>query len=115
MSAKAKSAKTRKKKGRRYSDDEKREVLAFVNEVNLERGRGGITAASKKFNITPLTISNWRKKGGSDTAAGSNGNAVAHLRGLAAKAGDIKRLAKMIEEAQALRAKLGLEPIETVI
>jgi len=46
-------------KGKRYSASEKRAVLDYVESVNLERGRGGITAASKQFGVSPLTISNW--------------------------------------------------------
>lgn len=54
--------KTNKSKGRRYTDKEKAQVLAFVQKVNSEKGRGGITAAAGKFEITPLTISNWLRK-----------------------------------------------------
>lgn len=55
---------SRKSKGKRYTDKEKAQVLAFVEKVNAEKGRGGITAAATKFGITPLTISNWIKKNG---------------------------------------------------
>lgn len=53
-----------KSKGKRYTDKEKAAVLAFVEKTNTERGRGGITAAAKKFKVTPLTISNWIKATG---------------------------------------------------
>ncbi len=46
-------------KGRRYSEQEKADILAFVAKVNAENGRGGQTAASKKYNISQLTISSW--------------------------------------------------------
>lgn len=55
---------SRKSKGKRYTDKEKAEVLSFVEKTNAENGRGGITAAAKKFRVTPLTISNWMKKTG---------------------------------------------------
>jgi transposase-like protein len=51
-------------KGRRYSAEDRREVLAFVYEVDAARGRGGITAAAQKFGITSLTISSWKTKDG---------------------------------------------------
>jgi transposase-like protein len=47
-------------KGKRYTDAEKSEILAFVNA----QGRGGQTKAAAKFGVSALTISNWRKKGG---------------------------------------------------
>lgn len=49
---------------KRYTDAEKADVLNFVDQVNSERGRGGQSAASKKFGISQLTIMAWRKAGG---------------------------------------------------
>lgn len=51
-------------RGKRYSDAEKAEIIDFVNKMNSEKGRGGQSAASKKFKISPLTISSWLKKSG---------------------------------------------------
>lgn len=50
-------------KGRRYTQEEKENILAFVEKVNAEKGRGGQSAASKKFKISPLTISSWIRDG----------------------------------------------------
>ena len=47
-------------KGKRYTDQEKAEILAFAEA----QGRGGASAAAKKFKVSPLTISNWRKAAG---------------------------------------------------
>ena len=43
--------------GKRYTEDQKKEVLGFMNSM----GRGGLTAASKKFKISMLTLSRWAK------------------------------------------------------
>lgn len=51
-------------KGKRYAPKEKEEILAFVASVNEAKGRGGQSAAAEKFNISPLTISNWIKQAG---------------------------------------------------
>jgi transposase-like protein len=51
-------------KGKRYSEQEKAEILAFADA----QGRGGASAAAKKFKVSPLTISNWRKVQGSGRA-----------------------------------------------
>jgi transposase-like protein len=65
MSSKAKTttkvAKKSGKRGKRYSASQKQTVVDFVNEVNASKGRGGQSAASKKFGISPLTISSWLK------------------------------------------------------
>lgn len=55
-------SKSRKSNGKRYSQRERAEILAFVDKTNALKGRGGITAAARKFGVTPLTISNWMKK-----------------------------------------------------
>ena len=51
----------KKTKGKRYSDAEKKKIIAFVEKVNAEKGRGGVTAAAKKYKVSPLSISNWIK------------------------------------------------------
>lgn len=61
--AKKKAAKGKVAHGKRYSDAVKSRVIEFVNQINSEKGRGGISAAAKKFGASPLSISNWVKKG----------------------------------------------------
>lgn len=62
--------KAKNSKGRRYSAEEKASIIEHVEKVNASQGRGGQTAASKKFGISMLTISNWMKK---SPAAASRG------------------------------------------
>ena len=68
-----KAAKAAKKKlatkGKRYSPAEKEKAPDFVEKVNAEKGRGGVTTASKKFGVTALTVSNWLKKAGGEVKA----------------------------------------------
>jgi transposase-like protein len=65
MSTKSKISPT----GVRYSDTQKQEVVDFVTQYNATNGRGGQSAASKKFKVTPLTISAWLKASGKKTKA----------------------------------------------
>jgi len=51
-------------KGKRYTPQEKAQILEFVAEVNSKQKRGGQKAAAEKFGISPLTISNWLKAAG---------------------------------------------------
>ena len=75
-------------KGRRYTAKEKADIIAYVDKINAEKGRGGQSAASKKYKISPLTISSWIRSG-----AGGGGAIVS---GGAAVAGPIgKKLSKL--------------------
>ena len=68
----AKPAKKTGKKGvvqrKRYTDEQKQEVVDFVIAVNASKGRGGLSAATQKFGISPISISSWAKKSGVKSA-----------------------------------------------
>lgn len=114
MAAKKKAAKPTAKKasrGKRYSDAEKQKIIALVEKVNAEKGRGGVSAASKKYKVSPLTISNWIKGAGSAAAkpkrAGAGGGTWQRMvalkadidimeRKLAAKKAEFSKLAKKL-------------------
>lgn len=49
---------------KRYTQAEKDEVLAFVEQHNKEHGRGGQTAAKEKFNVNAVTLKAWMDKAG---------------------------------------------------
>jgi transposase-like protein len=87
-----------KSKGKRYTEKEKAQVLAFVDKTNATKGRGGITAASKKFGVTPLTISNWLKKVG--------GGGTGRRRMSADFSGNLRRLADLHEAIGKKEAEL---------
>ncbi len=55
-------ARTRKKgnTGKRYTDAQKREILDFVNS----QGRGGITAAGKKYGVSYIALRRWMNGAG---------------------------------------------------
>lgn len=53
-----------KRKRKRYTAAEKQEIIDFVKNHNKSEGRGGQTAASKKFKVSQLSIANWLKGGG---------------------------------------------------
>lgn len=65
------STKSKKKAqtGVRYSDEEKQKIVDFVIDYNSSKGRGGQSAASAKFKVTPLTIATWIKNSGKKEAA----------------------------------------------
>ena len=52
---------------KRYSLLEQEKILAYVAKVNGENGRGGATAAAKKFGVTRGTISRWLGKEGTNS------------------------------------------------
>ena len=57
----------------RYEQKKIDEVVAFVAEFNKENGRGGQSAAVKKFGINPITIASWLKKAGVKTPGKKKG------------------------------------------
>ena len=64
------------KKGRRYSAEEKQSIVDFVSRHNAERGRGGASAASRKFGVSQLTVASWLRGGsqpGTSPASGPGG------------------------------------------
>ncbi|MEX2578803.1 MAG: hypothetical protein WD342_07070 [Verrucomicrobiales bacterium] len=50
------------KRTKRYTDEQKEEILEFVRAYDKVHKRGGQAAAVKKFGVTALTISKWRKE-----------------------------------------------------
>jgi hypothetical protein len=62
-------------KGRRYTTKEKADIIAYVDKVNADKGRGGQSAASKKYKISPLTISSWIRAGVGSGALSTGGGA----------------------------------------
>lgn len=102
-------------KGKRYTPEEKAQILAFVEA----QGRGGASAAAKKFNVSPLTISSWRKAVGTGTTRAKVGSSAIDkdevLRALAQKGFKVVRMVnaltgEMIEEKIDPKVeKLGLD------
>jgi len=55
------STKKKGNTGKRYTDDQKKEILDFVRG----QGRGGITAATRKYGVSYIALARWMKgKGG---------------------------------------------------
>ena len=50
----------------RYDAKKKAEVVAFVKEHNAKNGRGGQSAARKKYGITAVTIAKWLTEAGEE-------------------------------------------------
>ena len=95
-------------KGRRYSQSEKAEIIAFVEKVNAEKGRGGQSAASKKYKISPLTISSWIRGG-----VGSPRGLSVSTSGPSISGPIGKKLAKLQDlHTQILRAEKELEKLK---
>ncbi len=48
--------------GKRYSVEEKAEIVAFIVAYDAEHKRGGMKAASDKYGVSVVTLSNWKRK-----------------------------------------------------
>jgi transposase-like protein len=98
-------------KGKRYSPAEKQEILEHVEKINAVKGRGGVTAASRKFKVTQLTISSWLKQAGGTRATTlspgkSRAGTVNTLRELLALAEKMDPLEKELATLEAQYRKL---------
>lgn len=49
---------------KRYDQKKKDEVVAFIQKYNEENGRGGQSAAVKKWKLNPITVKSWLEKAG---------------------------------------------------
>lgn len=92
MSSKSKKAKSA---GVRYTPEQKKEIVDFVQQYNEANGRGGQSAAVSKFKVTPISIAAWLKAAG-----------VSKKKGKAAKAAKAAKPAKAKKKA-AKKAKSG--------
>jgi len=92
-------------KGRRYTTKEKAEIIAFVDKVNSEKGRGGQSAASKKYKISPLTISSWIRSGIGGGSISANG-AVSVAGPIGKKLSKLQALHDQIARAEKELGKL---------
>ncbi len=91
-------------KGKRYSDQEKQQVIEFVSQHNAANGRGGATAASKKFGVSQLTVASWLKSvGGNEVGNGRKGGKTVTT---SSRAGVLAELAKLDGVIAAKRKEL---------
>lgn len=49
---------------KRYDQKTKDEVVSFIQSFNEENGRGGQSAAAKKWKLNPITVKAWLEKAG---------------------------------------------------
>lgn len=92
MSSKSKKGKSA---GVRYTPEQKKEIVDFVQQYNEANGRGGQSAAVSKFKVTPITIGAWLKAAG-----------VSKKKGKPAKAAKAAKPAKAKKKA-AKKSKAG--------
>lgn len=94
--------------GVRYSDAQKQEVVDFLVQYNSKNGRGGQSAASKKFKVTPLTISAWLKAAGVAPAVKAVKAVKAAKAAKAVKPAKASKVVKALKPAKAVKAgKMG--------
>ena len=103
-------AKKKTTKGKRYTAEEKQEVLDFVASVDSEKGRGGVAAAQRKFGITALTITNWKKKsegtGSTSSVSSAKGKKGTASRGTTAQSRVLHRLGEILDTVAQKEAEI---------
>ncbi len=98
------AAKTAKgNQGIRYSAEQKAEIAQFIKDFNAKKKRGGMKAASVKYGVSVVTLSNWGK-----TKKGPKKRKAAVKRSVSKKA--VKAVAaveiKVIEDADGILKRL---------
>jgi transposase-like protein len=89
--------------GKRYSEAERRKILAFVTK----RGRGGISAATRTFGVSYIALRRWIQHGPGGAPRGASlkgrgGKGKAVLDGRRAR-----RIKTALATVKALRGELG--------
>ncbi|MFM2170405.1 MAG: hypothetical protein RI957_634 [Verrucomicrobiota bacterium] len=99
-----------KKAIKRYTEEQKSEILAFIEKHNAEKGRGGQTVAIKKFGVTAATLAAWGKKSGKK--AKKAGKAVKKTRNPSKLWDRLNTVKSEIAKAEKQLAKLNREAKE---
>lgn len=94
------------KKGVRYPQSFKQEVVDFVNSYNANKGRGGQNQAAKKFKLSVLTVSAWLKASGTKAPVKASKKAAVKVAKKAAKSGAAKPASNIREVVALLQAAL---------
>jgi transposase-like protein len=91
-------------RGKRYTADDKSKIIAFIESYNAANGRGGQSAAKKKFGVSQLTVASWLKGAGNSSRgkSGGKGSMQNKLNNLLTLEQEI---AKLDKELTAKRAK----------
>jgi len=101
---------------KRYDQKTKDGVVAFIQKYNDENGRGGQSAAAKKYKLNPITVRAWMEKAGVATPsksskkkkkAGLKASAAPSRKASAPKSTSaaLKRMVKLQEQIEALQAE----------
>lgn len=96
------------KNKRRYTPEEKQEVLNFIAERKTQNKRGAQKEAAERFGISTVTISSWMKatKVKRGRKPGTRNTAAPKALPLAeAQPADLRRLAAVLEEIAELEAQ----------
>lgn len=93
-------------KGKRYTAEEKQQIVDFVNQHNAANGRGGATAASKKFGVSQLTVGSWLKSGGGKSTASNGRKAGKAAAATGSRGGVLAELSKLDGVIAAKRKEL---------
>jgi hypothetical protein len=94
----------------RYDQKTKDEVVAYIQQYNEEKGRGGQSAAVNKWKLNPITVKSWLEKAGVETP-GKGGKKKRKpgrpAKAESAKASKAPRVAKAAKAPRAAKAESG--------
>lgn len=94
------SAKPKKKSATavRYSAEDKKKILDYIKSYNAANGRGGQSAAVKKFKVAQLTIAGWLKGPGKKAAGKAAKGGKAGGKGQRYSAAEKQEVVRFVKE-----------------
>ncbi len=95
------------KQGKRYSAEEKAEIFAFIKDYDATHKRGGMKAASDKYGVSVVTLSNWKKSSKGPKKRKSKSKKVTAKRSVASSRATVAESPEAIlSRLQAIRAEI---------
>ncbi|MCF7923099.1 MAG: hypothetical protein K9M55_10405 [Candidatus Marinimicrobia bacterium] len=96
--------------GKRYTADEKAEIVAYIVAYDAEHKRGGMKAASDKYGVSVVTLSNWKKKDKAPRKGKAKAKKVAAKKSVKTTAAPAKMIADnpeaILSRLQAIRSEI---------
>ena len=93
-----------------YSADEKAEIVAYIIAYDAEHKRGGMKAASDKYGVSVVTLSNWKKKDKGPRKGKTKAKKVAAKKSVKTASAPAKKIADnpeaILARLQAIRSEI---------
>ena len=95
--------------GKRYTSGHRQKIVQFVIKLYREKGRGGVSAAAKKFGGSPSSIGKWISGNGSGRGSKRSSRPELRIRKNEETAKVLAQLIELRESMDALERELAMK------